>query len=312
MRIKDAYINGFSGNGVFSDLQLFDVPWKNDNIASSLDTIYYNRSDDKIASKFITRRMEDDELLPSARSIIAASLFTMFGTTWGKLYDTLSMEYNPIENYRMTETETTNHTIENESTNTGTDTNTDSGNVTITNTGTNTTNDTGTLSTSDTGTATTTDTGTDNTTNTGTVSNSGSNSATNSVYGFNSSNAVDSDEVNGTNSDTETRNLTQLETRNLTQQETRNLSQQETRNLTQQETRNLSQQETRNLTQQETRNLQSTNSETGENERELLRSGNIGVTTSQQLLQSEIELWKWQFYIQVFNDIDSVLTLPIY
>ena len=46
--------------------------------------------------------------------------------------------------------------------------------------------------------------------------------------------------------------------------------------------------------------------------RTLTRSGNIGVTTSQQMLQSEIELWQWNFYDQVFEDVDSVLTTPVY
>lgn len=44
----------------------------------------------------------------------------------------------------------------------------------------------------------------------------------------------------------------------------------------------------------------------------LTRHGNIGVTTSQQMLQSEIELRAWSFWNQVFMDIDSVLALKIY
>ena len=41
--------------------------------------------------------------------------------------------------------------------------------------------------------------------------------------------------------------------------------------------------------------------------------GNIGVTTRQQRIQSEHELWKWNFFNDiVFPDIDRVLTLMIY
>lgn len=40
--------------------------------------------------------------------------------------------------------------------------------------------------------------------------------------------------------------------------------------------------------------------------------GNIGVTTSQQMLESEIALWKWNFLENIFNNLDSVLTLAIY
>ena len=45
----------------------------------------------------------------------------------------------------------------------------------------------------------------------------------------------------------------------------------------------------------------------------LTRQGNIGVTTTQQLLQSERDLWKWSFFIDVvFPDIDRVFTIQTY
>ena len=42
---------------------------------------------------------------------------------------------------------------------------------------------------------------------------------------------------------------------------------------------------------------------------ELRRSGNIGVTTSQQMLQSERELWTWNYFDQIFKDLDNELGL---
>lgn len=42
------------------------------------------------------------------------------------------------------------------------------------------------------------------------------------------------------------------------------------------------------------------------------RSGNIGVTTTQAMLTAEREVWRWNFFDQVFKDIDSVLALPFY
>lgn len=44
----------------------------------------------------------------------------------------------------------------------------------------------------------------------------------------------------------------------------------------------------------------------------LSRSGNIGVTTSQQMLQSERELWMWSIWDTIYHDIDRVLTLRVY
>lgn len=43
-----------------------------------------------------------------------------------------------------------------------------------------------------------------------------------------------------------------------------------------------------------------------------VRSGNIGVTTTQQMLIAEREVWLWNFFDQVYKDIDSVLSLPFY
>lgn len=42
------------------------------------------------------------------------------------------------------------------------------------------------------------------------------------------------------------------------------------------------------------------------------RSGNIGVTTTQHMILAEREVWMWNFFDQVYKDIDSVLSLPFY
>lgn len=72
---------------------------------------------------------------------------------------------------------------------------------------------------------------------------------------------------------------------------------------------------THNTTEADTGTI--TDAESGSNTRRrdyhLTRSGNIGVTTSQQMLQSERELWMFNFFRDVvFPDIDSVLTIPVY
>lgn len=58
-------------------------------------------------------------------------------------------------------------------------------------------------------------------------------------------------------------------------------------------------------------NNEQTESETGT--RDLERHGNIGVTTSQQMLQSEIDLrTNYNFMKQIMNDVDSMLCLLVY
>lgn len=49
-----------------------------------------------------------------------------------------------------------------------------------------------------------------------------------------------------------------------------------------------------------------------DNYRDLSRSGNIGVTTSQQMISSELELRRNIILNDIFNDIDKVLCLKIY
>lgn len=44
----------------------------------------------------------------------------------------------------------------------------------------------------------------------------------------------------------------------------------------------------------------------------LTRAGNIGVTTSQQMLESEFKVRQYDFYKMIYNDIDSVLCLSVY
>ena len=45
---------------------------------------------------------------------------------------------------------------------------------------------------------------------------------------------------------------------------------------------------------------------------ELTRSGNIGVTTSAQMIEENIKLWIWKFFDSVFKDIDRILTIGVY
>lgn len=46
--------------------------------------------------------------------------------------------------------------------------------------------------------------------------------------------------------------------------------------------------------------------------RYLERRGNIGVTTSQQMLESELNLRAYRFFEKMFDDIDSVIALKVY
>lgn len=101
---------------------------------------------------------------------------------------------------------------------------------------------------------------------------------TDGVYGFNSSSSVPA--ATGTESttsaDTETRDLTS----------------------------------SRNVTNAGTDNTVSAGTDNEEYQYE--KAGNIGYTTPQELLRQDIELWREPYFDQVFNDIDSFITIMVY
>lgn len=278
--MKTVYPQMINGDGILSDISSFSVPWNNASIGSVLDYGYYSHSGQKIASPFIADTMDGNSLSESERLKIAGMLVVLFNRKWHKLWSVYQSEYNPINNYNMVESET----IEVDTSNSGT------------NTGTINTSNTGTITDSKTNTGTKTIVTDKDTTNTGTQINSGSGQEDNDVFGFNSSVAVGSDVTTNSNSNTRTDNL--ASTDDTTETETLNLADSNTKTL--------------NTTDLETQNLAHSDSGSTDTTRELSRVGNIGVTTTQQMLQSEIELWKWNFFKQVFEDIDSVCCLSIY
>ena len=324
------------GNGIMSDLADFSVPWHDVDYVSSLDLGYYSHSAQKLVSPVVFDVSGNIENLDTGivaltteqRTAIAGMIFQMFNRKWTKLWSLYSLSYSPINNYYMDEAETVDRDITRSGSDTGSVTTTNSGTVSDsgTNTGTvttvtdNDTTNTGTSnhSMSDGGTLTTVK---DNDkTNTGTQSNSGSSDTENGIFGFNSSVAVGSDTSENTNSNTRTDNLastedeTVTETRATTHTDNRTDNLASTEDETVTETRNLADSNTKtlNTTDLETRNLSNSGTESDDVSRELHRSGSTGIYSPQQLITDEIELWQWNFYKQVFEDIDSILCLDIY
>ena len=213
---------------------------------------------------------------------LASLASKLYSPYWAKEYATLSLVYNPIQNYDMSETENGSNESDGEVIHTGTD----NRSISETHTGT------------DNHTTSETHTGTDTTVTDRDVTASNTGTNTNGIYGFNSgTSAVPADTQTGTNSGTQNEDTTDTKTLNLSDAGTDN----RTVNLSDAGADNR----TVNLTDSETK--------TGEFTRTLSRRGNIGVTTSQQMLQSERELWLWNFFEKVvFPDLDKILCMQIY
>lgn len=217
-KIKDVFhpLSGIFFN--LSELYGDKYPWA-DEIA---DVAYLARSGNKVVAPIVAQIMDTDDfngLIRDKMTLICTLIDRKYGTTWKKLYDVLSLEYNPIENYKTTEVATPDITRQ-----TDTSTETD-------------------ITTED----------------------SGENA--DDVYGFNSTIPVPTDY----NKNTSTSRVTADADKNAEHR---------------------------------------TYTETGSNTIE--KHGNIGVTTNQQMIESEIELWKWNFLDTVFSQLDSLITCPLY
>ena len=280
LTLSEVYNFDTSMNGIFADLQSLDVPWKKPDIAQSLDVAYLGlHSGRKTVMPFIGKLAENNNNVLSAehRSTLANMLFNVYGKQWVKQWDTLSLEYNPIENYDMIENEQEENANE------------ENINQSVTNNG----------SVNVTGGSDTTDT----LTQTGTISNerNGNNTAENSgdtdnsVYGFNSSEASPSDSQSQSQTGTQTIKETDTETRDTT------------------DTRTIGETNHSDTTTNGKNTVTGTNTDKRNINRTLTRHGNIGVTTAQQMIESERQLWQWNFFQNVvFPDIDKMLTLAIY
>ena len=327
-RLNDVFSNGLTGYGIFTALNAIkSAPWASDESISnlSLDIEYFgNISGGKIVSPLIDRIVEGDTISNSEIAKISNIIISMYYQKWGKLYDTLNFEYNPIENYDMLEimtnditavqygktiTRTNNLThsktgTETETPNT-TETRTDNLAHSKTGTETETPNTTETRTDNLTHSKTGSDTTTYNTTDTDTPNLT--NATGNKIFGFNSALGVDSDSQNSSTTGTDTKTKTGTDQKTYNTQDSDTGTQTLAKTGTDQKTYNT--QDTDTGTQADAE----TGTDTHTRNYRLSRSGNIGVTTAQQMITQEREIRMWDFFHSVvFPDVDRVLTIPIY
>lgn len=211
-RLIDHFASWMTGGGIFATLT--GVPWEDDETVDkiALDIEYFGNHSGLKESSPLVEKMTDwpnDEQLSSVEiGRLQQIIINKFSVSWVKIWDSLIVHYNPIENYNMTETTTP-------------------------------------------GVVTTRKENTDINVN---------NSANGNVYGFNSSSAVPAS-TSGGNSRT-----TGDKAKNYTEE-----------------------------------------SKTGFDT--LVRTGNIGTTTSQMMVESELNLRKHHFFDIVFADVDTILAI---
>lgn len=117
-KLNDVYSNWATGDGIFTDLNSLNPPWKNEDATENIKTVgalnmayHGSHSGDKNVSPIVYKFLSSED--EHTRTKLANVIYTMFADKWSKTWDVMKAEYNPLENYNMVETETpaeTTHT----------------------------------------------------------------------------------------------------------------------------------------------------------------------------------------------------------
>lgn len=288
LTLKEVTGDDISNNGIFAFIRnsLSEVPDYLSDVVSLNIGYYYNHSGNKLISELVSNELGDDTTLTNdANYNIARLIVLACKTNWDKLYNSLTIDYSPIENVDETYTETI--TDKGTNTDSGTDNHLYGGNDTVTNSGTDSTQAGGT----------------DKTTNTGTVTDSnenkdGTSETINGIAGYNSEDyskdTKSTTTVNQTITDTRTDNLDESTTYGRT------------------DTRTLDTKQTTDYNNTDNESISLTHSKDNTTTTNRRRHGNIGVTTNQQMIEAEIELRKKYFIDMMYRDCDRFLTLKVY
>lgn len=303
-----------SSGAIFA--QMSEMPWAEYIDGTILDIMYLaSYSGIKIPTQFVKHFSTNHE----ANSIaIATYLKKLFYKSWEHLWNAYIAEYSPTESLNVSETEIRD--LDALHTNTETSRVTDDGSDTLT---LNTTNQNSGSESLAHGLRETTDydnttTVTDNTTSqlTHGLSVSASSTATDSTFGFNTDSSSPIPTAKSENTSTQTNSGTDT-TRNTgttsTVDDSTNI-----RALTGTDTTTTTATTTNTGTETtaKTNTHTESNSESGsKNEDEEItrtRHGNVGNHSFSELIAAEFETWKYKFFNQVFDDVDSVLTLQVH
>lgn len=198
-----------------------------------------------------------------------------FRNKWQRLYQTFESEYNPIDNYSMSEQEKEENGETREIKNSGENGTTRSNRKEFNNNETTDLNTTATLK------------------DIGTISNVNNNTQENLLYGFNNEEPSPQSKNVNNGKNTQTNDSSQNNT--STGKEI------------------YEAQNAEDFSEEENHNFNDKRNETGNQTRirEVIRKGNIGVTTTQQMILSEIELRKYDLYKQIYRDVINLIAVPL-
>lgn len=291
-------------NGLFSHME-YNFEFAN---SSQLDTLFFISQGERTVAPLINFYIRDGTIPESSLTEISKIILSYYKDKWDRLKKLLKIEYDPIHNFSDEIKESISDSTEESDSKTVTTTKT--GNST--NQRTNDTTDTTTNNLEETVTNDLTKTETNNlkTTDTKNLTNTIQGTVENQVQGFNSTSYVNSDKDVQSSSQSETGTDTIDKTGTVSTTDTGSSTKANTGNSALKKTGTIVDLLTNNLTDETT--LSDTTNNTYTRQRMMSRIGNIGNITTQQMLNQEIELWKWNFINQVLEDVKQLTTLQIY
>ena len=298
--LRDTFPDWVSGSGIFTAIQ--NLPWSNTVDGTTLDIEYFgNHSGYKFCAPLIYNFLDDTgKITEAGRTAIGKIIAARYLKPWTRLWNLLSSEYDPLDNYHVEEA------IDMKGTLTGTEDLVGSvkngGTSTLTGTGGDTLERTGTDNLAHTGKDTT------KTASDGAIQDIVNNKGTgeNGRYGFNSA-VVQPTHTSTQGSASEAKRTTKNAD---TSEVERATNDDRTLNLTDKTTRDTTDTRTDNLTQDTTNNTSTERSTTDKGTR--TRSGISGLYSRQRLVEQERQAWTWDFFESVFADVDKVLALAVY
>lgn len=276
--ISEVFDKWMLGQGIFDKLMSLAVmPWASDTnvTAELLDLEYFgNRSGSKFCAPLVKYFIDENGVIPDAsREKIAKILIAKYLIPWQRLWLTNEVAYSPINNYDVTET----RNLEKSNSETAIEQGQSSSDYS-----------------SEASTSSTETYEDDSSYTTNEVITHGKTTEQNhSKFGFNSGeNPVPTDRIEAEDGGT---------TSTLTGNQSADDS------TTTNET------EVSGSGDASSSSLVNKNKVGADEEKEIThRIGNIGVTTNQKLISEERNLWVWNFFNQVFKDIDFEITLAIF
>lgn len=299
IHLREYFPNYLSTDSLFTKMAQLGAPWSQE-VGQDMDDAYFTMySGIKNPSEFVLLHLNPDSYIANSLTI-ARILYGIYGSNWTKLWEAFKTKYTPIDNYNIQETVNTTRKSDRTVNRTNDFTSTVDGTETQTSEQDGTQNISGSTSA------------------TSTVDSNGTSALEHGeqiqknvesdsyTYGFNSSEKVPTDVQieNGTDTHSGTDTTT---TTDHSVTETSGTSKTDTTDHTT-GTIDTSKKDIRT-----DKTIEDTTDNTdGTEDIQRTRQGNVGQNSYQELLRQEFELWRWNFFTQVFEDVDKFLVLSVY